>query len=146
MIGFLDSASDGDIGFQLHLIDNKDRSLIIDALRRTTNGFIDEIRTLEMEGHSIHTCLNPCLSYTVLDSYGINDLEEAVLTMVVTSGYLTATPLDLHMTDIQIPNKEALLSVYQVIKKNMGKRSIRHLNCTPEQFWMIFFVHHQYIC
>ena len=86
VIGFLDSASDGDMGFQPNLIDNKDRSLIIDALRRTTNGFIDEIRTLEMEGHSIHTCLNPCLSYKVLDSYGINDLEEAVLTMIVTSG------------------------------------------------------------
>ena len=121
------------MGFQPHLIDNKDRSLIIDALRRTTNGFIDEIRTLEMEGHSIYIYLNPCLSYKVLDSSGVNDLEEAVLTMVVTSGYLTATPSDLHMTDIHIPNKEALLSVYQVIKKNIGKRSIRHLNCTPEQ-------------
>ena len=122
MIGFLDSASDGDIGFQPHLIDNTDRSLFIDALRRTTNGFIDEIRTLEMEGHSIYTCLNPCLSYKALDSSGVNDLEEAVLTMMVTSGYLTATPSDLHITDIQIPNKEALLSVYQVIEKSIGKK------------------------
>ena len=130
MIGFLDSASDRDIGFQPHLIDNKDRSLIIDALRRTTNGFIDEIRTLEIEGHSIYTCLNPCLSYKALDSSGVNDLEEAVLTMVVTSGYLTATPSDLHMTDIQISNKEALLSVYQVIEKSMGKKE----HPTPELY------------
>ena len=84
--------------------------MIADALNRTSAEFRDEVLTLGIPSNRMRTRLNPYLDVRYLEAPDDEDLEEAVLTLMVTSGYLKAIPAGDGEYDVMVPNTEVFMA------------------------------------
>ncbi len=87
-------------------VQSGDASLISEVLNRTTPEFRDEVISLGVPGNYFDGRVNPKMNFQNLFSTNENELEEAAITLLVTSGYLKAVPLDDGRYRLTIPNEE----------------------------------------
>lgn len=106
----LEAAYYGKPGFEPHWVNSGDTQMIADALNRTSAEFRDEVLTLGIPSNRMRTRLNPYLDFRYLESPYEEDLEEAVLTLMVTSGYLKAIPAGDGEYDVMVPNTEVFMA------------------------------------
>lgn len=87
-------------------VQSGDASLISDVLGRTAPEFRDSVISLGVPGNSFEGKVNPKMNFQNLFSTNENELEEAAITLLVTSGYLKAIPLEEGKYRFTIPNEE----------------------------------------
>ena len=89
-------------------IQSGNTSLISDTIVRTSPAFKDRILSLGTPGNHMDDSIEPHLSFGDLFSKEESILEKAVITLMVTSGYLKAVPIGDKMYRMTVPNIEVL--------------------------------------
>ena len=103
---YLSNYVDGNTEPQSYWVQSGDVSLITDTLSKTDPEFRDRIISLGVPGNTMTCEINPRLSVRHLSSTNENQLEDATITLMVTSGYLKAVPVDNGIYEVSIPNTE----------------------------------------
>ena len=113
---YLSNYVDGNTEPQSYWVQSGDVSLITDTLSKTDPEFRDRIISLGVPGNTMTCEINPYLSMRNLFSVKKNVLEEAVITLMVTSGYLKAIPTDNEQYIVSIPNTEVFKAYREFVK------------------------------
>ena len=116
VMNYLQDREYGDVEPQSYWVQSGDVSLITDTLSKTDPEFRDRIISLGVPGNTMTCEINPYLSMRNLFSVKKNILEEAAITLMVTSGYLKAIPTDNEQYVVSIPNTEVFKAYREFVK------------------------------
>ncbi len=106
VMSYIQDRLNGQTGTDSYWVQSGDTAMISDVLSRTDPDFRDRILTLAISGNSMERTVDPRLTLRDLQSTDEDVLEEAVLTLMVTSGYLKAVRSVSGRYVITVPNQE----------------------------------------
>lgn len=105
---YLQSCKDSNAEPKSYWVQSGDTSLITDTLSKTVPEFRDMIVSLGIPGNTMICRIEPYLSMKDLFSPDEDVLERAVITLMVTSGYLKAVSVGGREYETSIPNTEGV--------------------------------------
>ncbi len=117
VMSYIQDRLNGQTGTDSYWVQSGDTAIISDVLSRTDPDFRDRILTLAISGNSMERTVDPRLTLRDLQSTDEDVLEEAVLTLMVTSGYLKAVRSDTGRHIITVPNQEVSEAFENLVQK-----------------------------